>query len=67
MNEYDAKFAREDMPKPTDWITVPTGRGGFKLVNLVTGVTVFSLVHARSMVEEAEVAFLREMDYGMMP
>lgn len=32
MNEYEAKFLREQQEHPTDWIIAPAGRGRFKLV-----------------------------------
>lgn len=31
MSYYEAKFAREQKPHPTDWLIAPDGRG-FKLV-----------------------------------
>jgi len=34
MNYYGAKRVREAKPHPTEWIIVPTGDGGFKLVRL---------------------------------
>ena len=39
MNQYEAKFAREDKAHPTCWIIAPNDRGGYKLVRIAQDPT----------------------------
>lgn len=34
MNYYEAKFAREAKPRPTDWLIIEGSRGFFKLIQV---------------------------------
>ena len=58
MNYYAAKFKREKMEKPTDWLILPCG-SGFALVKT-------KLPEDGEQVVE-DIDFLRNNDYGMMP
>lgn len=76
MNYYDAKFRREAMPTPTDWVIRPLGHGQYALDNIAAGKVITVADHARACAEApvsqedldiAALHDLRELDYGMMP